>query len=83
MKPVKKDIADGSYILANAGGGYIVYTTEPVIKLDFKNAPAFNARWIDPRSGAMIKEETDSRDSTGGVFNNPQRGASVLRINNK
>ncbi|MDB5192867.1 MAG: pectate lyase [Segetibacter sp.] len=74
MKPLKS--TPNQYTLANGGKGYIVYSNGDKAQVNPK-AGLYKARWINPRNGSIIKEETDVQGGKTIELTNPG-GAAIL-----
>lgn len=70
------------YTLANEGKGYIVYTETGKVQLNLKNG-TYKARWINPRDGKIIKEESDVQGGKRLELASTEQGAAILWLNVK
>jgi hypothetical protein len=81
MKPLDGATKD-QYTLANAGNGYIIYSTTPGnIQLDLTNAPGtFRVKWIDPASGNIIGKEEKIKGGKAVSLKNEKQGNVIAWI---
>lgn len=70
------------YALADPGKAYVLYnSSSSPVKLDLSNAAGnYQVKYINPRSGAVVKEEKIKGGSTIG-FNKKSSGDEVIFIN--
>jgi hypothetical protein len=71
------------YILANESKGYIVYSDAGKVQLSLKNAGTYKARWINPRTGNIVKEDNDVQGGNTVELAGPQQGAAILWLSLK
>ena len=79
MKPLSSTA--NQYVLGSEGKGYIIYSEAGKVYINLR-AGNYKARWINPRDGKVVKEDSDIRGGESVELAAPENG-SILWLSVK